>query len=195
MADSRSPAATSRLALALGGVGLVAAACGGSYGASKASSNSSATPAAASSGGKVALAVHTGGTYGTYLTDAQGHSLYMFAADSAGRSACTGSCSTYWPPLVGSPGSPASTTVKGAMVGTITRDGGATQLTYAGHPLYRYVGDAKAGDTKGEGLNLSGGKWWLVDPAGTAIHGSAPAPSSGSGSSGYGGGYGGYGNG
>ena len=37
-----------------------------------------------------------------------------------------------------------------------TREDGTTQWAYKGHPLYTFVKDAKAGDTKGEGF---GGLW------------------------------------
>lgn len=44
-------------------------------------------------------------------------------------------------------------------VGTITRTGGARQLTYNGHPLYTYIGDTAPGQAKGNNLNLNGGLW------------------------------------
>ena len=67
-----------------------------------------------------------------------------------------------------------------AQAATIHRSDGTTQITYAGHPLYFYAGDAKPGDTKGQGIDLDGGKWWLVDPTGNAITAAAPAASSSS---------------
>src|SRR3954452_21510016 len=36
---------------------------------------------------------------GGILVNAQGHTLYMFSADSGTTSACTGACATPWPPL------------------------------------------------------------------------------------------------
>ena len=47
-------------------------------------------------------------------------------------------------------------------VGTITRTGGARQLTYNGHPLYTYIGDSAPGQAKGNNLNLNGGLWHEV---------------------------------
>jgi predicted lipoprotein with Yx(FWY)xxD motif len=33
------------------------------------------------------------------------------------------------------------------------------QVTYAGHPLYTYVGDSGPDETNGNGVNLNGGLW------------------------------------
>jgi predicted lipoprotein with Yx(FWY)xxD motif len=182
-AQSRQPVA--RLALALSAAGLLAAACGGSSsGGSNAKVSSQTTPSgstAAAGGATVTVATHKG-PLGTYLTDSKGMSLYMFAADTTSKSACYGSCSTYWPPLLGS-SAQTNGAANSAMTATTTRTDGTTQITYAGHPLYTYVGDKKPGDTKGEGLNLSGGKWWLLDPQGKLLSGSGSSNGS---SGGYG---------
>ena len=47
-------------------------------------------------------------------------------------------------------------------IGTITRTGGARQLTYNGHPLYTYIGDTAPGQARGNNLNLNGGLWHEV---------------------------------
>ena len=52
------------------------------------------------------------------------------------------------------------------MLGTRKRRNGALQVTYNGHPLYEYAGDAKAGQTNGEGSNAFGGAWYVLSPAG-----------------------------
>jgi predicted lipoprotein with Yx(FWY)xxD motif len=69
-------------------------------------------------------------------------------------------------------------------LGTITRSDGSTQATYAGHPLYTYVGDTAPGQAKGNGLNLSGGVWHEITVSGGAAP--APSPSTSSTSHGYG---------
>jgi hypothetical protein len=51
--------------------------------------------------------------------------------------------------------------LQSSLVGTSPRTHGTTQVTYKGMPLYRFAGDAKAGDTKGQGLNRV---WWVVAP-------------------------------
>jgi predicted lipoprotein with Yx(FWY)xxD motif len=114
---------------------------------------SPAPPAAAASG--AALKTTTiGGT--TVLTNAKGFTLYSFAPDTPTSSKCYGSCAAYWPPVTGT-----TTAGKGlpGKVTTITRTGGAHQLTYNGRPLYTYVGDAAPGQDHGNNLNLNGGLW------------------------------------
>src|SRR5947209_16820592 len=164
----------SRLTLAVAAVGLFAAACGGSSsGKAQVASNNVPSSAASNAGAKVFITTHKGPA-GTYLTDSQGKSLYMFALDTGGQSQCNGSCATHWPPLTGA-SAMTSGAANDAQTGTTQRSDGTTQITYAGHPLYFYAGDAKPGDTKGQGINLDGGQWWLVDPSGKAIAAAAPA--------------------
>ena len=125
---------------------------------------------------------------GTVLTNAQGKTLYWFAIDTPTKSNCTGSCLTFWPPVPG-PAVAASGTTLAHGFGTITGANGKTQATYAGHPLYTYVGDSAAGQINGNGKNLSGGLWWAMTSSGAKL--GAKAPSSGhSSSSSGGGGYG-----
>jgi len=95
----------------------------------------------------------------TVLTNAKGFTLYSFAPDTPAASKCYGSCAAYWPPVTGtaaaSPGVP-------GRVGTIERTDGSEQLTYNGHPLYTYIGDAAPGQARGNNLNLNGGLWHEV---------------------------------
>jgi predicted lipoprotein with Yx(FWY)xxD motif len=119
---------------------------------------SSPAPAAASTGPGAGLSTSTiGGT--TVLTNARGFTVYWFAPDTPAASKCYGSCAAYWPPVTGtataSPGLP-------GRIGTITRTGGARQLTYDGHPLYTYIGDTAPGQANGNNLNLNGGLWHEV---------------------------------
>ena len=91
----------------------------------------------------------------TVLTNAQGFTLYSFAPDTPTSSKCYGSCAVYWPPVTGTAagqGLPGTVT-------TITRTGGARQLTYNGHPLYTYIGDTAPGQAHGNNINLNGGLW------------------------------------
>ena len=106
---------------------------------------------------------------GQIVVDGRGRSLYLFEKDSRSRSACSGLCATYWPPLLTS-GKPVA--IKGAsaaLVGSIRRADGSRQVTYAGHPLYFFAGDAKRGQTNGEGLKDFGAGWYVVAPSGKKI--------------------------
>jgi hypothetical protein len=76
--------------------------------------------------------------------------------------------------------------VRAADLGTLNRSDGHNQVTYAGHPLYYYVGDTKPGDTNGQGLDDFGAKWWLLTAAGKSLGATAAGASSGPGSAGGG---------
>ncbi|HUD37063.1 MAG TPA: hypothetical protein VMR14_09210 [Streptosporangiaceae bacterium] len=96
------------------------------------------------------------------LTNAKGFTLYWFAPDSPTKSACNGSCASYWPPVKApvktGPGVPGTIT-------TITRADGSKQAAYDGHPLYTYIGDSNPGKASGNDVNLNGGLWHEVTVA------------------------------
>lgn len=106
---------------------------------------------------------------GTVLVDAGGFTLYLFAQDTGRDSTCTGDCVTTWPPVL-TDGATGAEGVPGA-VETTTRADGTLQVTYEGHPLYRYSGDAAPGDTNGQGI---GGVWFAATPEGTPAAGGGP---------------------
>jgi predicted lipoprotein with Yx(FWY)xxD motif len=116
-----------------------------------------ASPPAPAATGTALKTTTIGGT--TVLTNARGFTLYSFAPDTPASSKCHGGCAAYWPPVTG-------TTAAGrglpGKVTTITRAGGAHQLTYNGHPLYTYIGDTAPGQARGNNLNLTGGLWHEV---------------------------------
>ena len=182
---------------ALVGVALVVAGCGSSSSSSSAPAPapvSTATNAAASSasgGSSKGVAVSLAkGTDGTYLAGASGRALYLWVADSNGKSSCAGSCAKAWPPLLTKSAPVAAHGVQASDLGTITRSDGTKQVTYKGHPLYYFVEDSSSGMTHGQGSDSFGAKWWLVAPSGSAIKagGSSAAPSSSSSSGNSGGG-------
>ena len=149
---------------------LVAAACGGG-GNSYGGGGYGAAPATTAGGATMGAAVDIRGTnLGQTLVDGQGRTLYLFEADTAGRSNCHGACASAWPPYLSSGAPEAGTGVTGGLLGTIPGDGG-TQVTYHGHPLYHYVGDSQPGDTAGQGLDQFGAKWYVVAPGGDRIAG------------------------
>jgi predicted lipoprotein with Yx(FWY)xxD motif len=113
---------------------------------------------------------------GRILVDGRGRTLYMFAADKGKTSVCYGKCAAFWPPLITGSRHVAATGLKASLLGTTTRKGGTLQVTYAGHPLYLFVKDSKAGQTTGQGVNAVGGLWWVVSPTGAVIKKKAAAP-------------------
>src|SRR5262249_856090 len=77
--------------------------------------------------------------YGPILSDGHGRALYLFTADGAGVSHCSGACAAAWPPYLVNSRPVAGAGAKGRLIGTTTRDDGRPQATYRGHPLYYYV--------------------------------------------------------
>ena len=106
---------------------------------------------------------------GPILVNAQGRTLYLFAKDRNGTSSCTGSCATFWPPLLSRSRPTAGSGVKAALLGRTRRSNGSMQVTYNKHPLYTFSLDKQAGQTKGQGSLASGGRWWAVSARGTAV--------------------------
>lgn len=98
------------------------------------------------------------------LTNSSGRTLYWFAPDTPSSSACYGTCAAYWPPVIGTPEAGPGVTL--SKIATIARKDGSIQVTYAGHPLYTYVGDTAPGQASGNDINLNGGFWHEVPAAG-----------------------------
>jgi predicted lipoprotein with Yx(FWY)xxD motif len=144
--------------LVIAGVGAVSVLALVLFGVALASADAppAATPGAAGAG--VTLKTAKVGD-ATVLTDATGHTLYWFAPDTPTTSACTGSCTAYWPPVTGSPSAGPGVTGK---LSTITRPNGAVQATYDGHPLYTYVGDDGPRQASGNNLDINGGLWYEI---------------------------------
>ncbi len=151
----------------------LAAACGGGSSSSPAASQ---TPAAAN-GGTVTAA---SSSLGKILVAQNGMTLYMFARDQAGKSACSGACAKFWPPYTGTP--KAGSGLTASLLGSTVRADGSKQVTYDGHPLYTYSGDSSPGATNGQGQDTFGALWWVVAPDGKVVMTSAQ---SSSGSYGY----------
>ncbi len=154
---------TPRRRLAAAGVvalAIFAAACGGT-------STSSTSSTAAS--GTIVRAVQS--PYGKVLVDAGGMTLYAYSIDSPGVSRCSGECNKTWPPLVTTGAPRARGGVDGSLLSTFKRSGGATQVSYAGHPLYTYTGDTVPGEYRGQGL---GNLWHVVSISGRVIDSTSP---------------------
>ena len=97
---------------------------------------------------------------GSVVTDEDGFVLYRFDNDTArpSKSNCAGKCAEIWPPAL-TDGNPALDGIAPDKVGVIMRDDGTRQLTIGNWPVYRYVGDLKPGQWKGQNVN---GTWFVV---------------------------------
>ncbi len=178
---------------------LIVAGCGSSSSSTSTVTAAASTTAASSASSAVVhgVAISTAkGPDGTYLTSASGRALYLWVADTNGKSSCAGECAKVWPPVISNGTPPVSGGVNASDLGTITRTNGQKQVTYMGHPLYYFVADTGPGKIKGQGSDSFGAKWWLVAPSGSAITtggsstaaasgGSSSASSSGSGGGGW----------
>jgi predicted lipoprotein with Yx(FWY)xxD motif len=106
---------------------------------------------------------------GQTLVDANGRTLYLFGGDRPGVSTLSAAGAAVWPRFVSAGHVKAEGAARAALIGTTTSASGAKQVTYAGHPLYYYVGDSKPGSTRGQGLNEFGARWYVLTPSGNAI--------------------------
>jgi predicted lipoprotein with Yx(FWY)xxD motif len=108
---------------------------------------------------------------GEILVDRQGFTLYMFTADSSRHDKCMSirGCVGVWPVLTTSANPVAGSGVKASLLGTITVSGRTKQVTYAGHPLYTYVGDSGPGQTSYVGARQFGGNWYALNSAGKTV--------------------------
>ncbi|MGW2724190.1 COG4315 family predicted lipoprotein [Streptomyces sp. NPDC001492] len=151
--------------------GLALAGCGGGGG--------SARPAAATMNTSTIRTSHS--PVGDILVDGGGRTLYLFTADGKNSNSmnCDATCMKLWPHMEGSPHAGAG--VDANLVGH-TKASGKPQVTYAGHPLYYYAKDRKAGDLKGQGVDRV---WYVLNAKGTAVKKAVPTSNSGGGGYGY----------
>jgi predicted lipoprotein with Yx(FWY)xxD motif len=142
---------------------LVIAGCGGG-------ATASPPPPKSANTGAATVVVSTTGL-GKTLVDSRGRTLYLFEKDSGTRSTCAGACASAWPPLRANGTPTAGDEASASMLGTSKRSDGTKQVTYKGHPLYRYVGDRKAGDTNGHDVTAFGAEWYALSPGGDRLYG------------------------
>lgn len=151
--------------LAAGALCVVSLAGCGSSSTSAGGSSPAASPAA--TGQKIAVANNP--KYGNILVDDKGITVYLFVKDTSTASTCYTQCASFWPPVLTTGAPQAGTGADASLLGTSARTDGKTEVTYAGHPLYYFLQDKTAGDTKGQGVNGFGALWWVLTPAGAAI--------------------------
>jgi predicted lipoprotein with Yx(FWY)xxD motif len=106
---------------------------------------------------------------GQTLVDANGRSLYLFQGDRQNVSNLSTAGQAVWPPFTATTKPAALGGAIAAQIGTIKGAGGASQVTYGGQPLYYFVGDHAPGQTRGQGLNEFGARWYVLAPGGTAV--------------------------
>ncbi|MCJ7445775.1 MAG: hypothetical protein MUO26_14860 [Methanotrichaceae archaeon] len=99
---------------------------------------------------------------GNYMTNVTFFTLYYFENDAPGTNSsnCNGTCAINWPPFY----------VENLIVNpqldiedfsVFTRADGQKQIAYKNYPLYFYIGDKKAYETNGQGVNKA---WFVINP-------------------------------
>ena len=108
---------------------------------------------------------------GTILVDSKGRTLYMFVPDKQRKVTCVATCAKVWPPLKLAAGAKATATgaAKQSLLGSDRNPAGGRVVTYNKWPLYTYVSDTAPGQARGQALNLNGGLWYVLSPAGKVI--------------------------
>jgi predicted lipoprotein with Yx(FWY)xxD motif len=126
------------------------------------------SPGLASAGSRGITIAARGSAYGTVLFDGRGRALYAFTKDSRNRSRCAGACAAAWPVAYTSGRPRAGGGVRSRLLGSIARRGGGRQVTYAGRPLYYYVGDG-VGQIRCQNVFEYGGTWLVVRGSGALV--------------------------
>src|SRR4051794_21713100 len=80
--------------------------------------NASKTEAAGASGTVVSTAKTS---LGRILVDSRGRTLYLFGKDRNGKSACSGKCASFWPPLLTAGKPRAGAGARASLLGTTRR--------------------------------------------------------------------------
>jgi predicted lipoprotein with Yx(FWY)xxD motif len=159
----------------------------GGYGSRYGNGSENKTASSESGGGAEAgaVVVSLGNTQklGMVLVDSKGMTLYDFHKDKGTTSSCYGPCAAAWPPMLTEGEPTVGNGASASKLGTTERKDGTMQVTYAGHPLYRFDADQSPGDINGQGLTEFGGLWSLLKPSGARVTGTpgsqepAPTPS------------------
>jgi predicted lipoprotein with Yx(FWY)xxD motif len=109
---------------------------------------------------------------GTVLVNAKGLTLYMFVRDKRKKVTCTSAaCTALWPPLKLKAGQKptAGGAARKSLLGSDKSSAGYRVVTYNRWPLYTYYQDKKPGQARGQHVNLNGGLWYVLSPAGKVI--------------------------
>jgi predicted lipoprotein with Yx(FWY)xxD motif len=153
-------------------IALAAVACGSSPSGSSYSSDPYGPPVKASAPNRIVGSAKVGianSTLGRIVVDGKGRTLYLFEKDAHRRSACYGQCAKDWLPVLTHGKPMALAGVTQSRLGVSRRANGSEQASYAGHPLYRFVEDKKAGQIRGEGSQDFGAGWGVLSPAGKEV--------------------------
>jgi predicted lipoprotein with Yx(FWY)xxD motif len=103
------------------------------------------------------------------LFDDRGFALYAFTRDGRDTTRCFGDCAKAWPPYIVEGGPQAGPGARQDLLATIRRPDGSRQVTYAGRPLYYYVGDREPGIVLCQNVVEFGGTWLVIRGGGSLV--------------------------
>ncbi len=106
--------------------------------------------------------------YGPILFDSRQQAIYLFDKEDSAASECYGACAEAWPPVLTDGEPEAGEGVDAKLIGTVDRDDGSTQVSYAGHPLYYYAHEGP-GQVLCHDVDEFGGLWLVVEPSGEPV--------------------------
>ena len=165
--------------LAAGVLALAIAGCGGSSSSSSSSEASSPSAEAGNNGGEEAVkaapnaeqgttfvSLGNVASFGMLLVDSKGMTLYDFHKDKGTESSCYGECAKAWPPLLTRGEPQPSNGADASQLGMTERKDGTMQVTYAGHPLYGFIGDKAPGEASGNNVDAFGAQWYALQGSG-----------------------------
>jgi predicted lipoprotein with Yx(FWY)xxD motif len=139
---------------------------GNTYGSAGGGENASTTSESEAASGGANVSLGSVPKLGMVLIDSKGFTLYDFHKDKGTKSMCNGACAEGWPPLLTEGEPSVGNGAQKSLLGTTTRDDGTTQVTYAGHPLYTFVGDKKPGEATGNDIDAFGAEWYALTASG-----------------------------
>jgi predicted lipoprotein with Yx(FWY)xxD motif len=119
-----------------------------------------AVPAGATKSNAKTVTVSTAkvANVGTVLTTSGGLTLYRFTEDPTGSSVCSGACAKIWPPMFAAKGAHIKGP-KGVKGLSLIKVGSHWQVAFHKVALYRFEGDKKKGQAKGQNV---GSVWFAV---------------------------------
>lgn len=118
----------------------------------------------AAASGLTTVVVERSQSWGQILALSGNWTVYRLTSDRKDDTTCTGGCTKVWPPVLLAHGQAKPMGVGLGHLGALKRPDGSSQVTYEGVPLYRFVGDIRAGQVTGNGKDKFG-QWWVVDPS------------------------------
>ena len=107
--------------------------------------------------------------FGKILFDGRGFVLYAFTSDKTAKSTCYKACAAAWPPYLVHGRLAVGAGLKRTLLGRAKRRDGRLQATYAGRPLYYYVGDRSPGQILCQNVVEYGGTWLVVAQSGKLV--------------------------